>query len=105
MLNCLDRFKLLLLSVKMILTTEEAEKEYGAENIKIYKSTFVPMYYALMDADNKVKCSMKLVCLGPEEKVHNELLFDYVLKNQNINLILKSEKFVPMYYALKDADN
>ncbi|XP_045201495.2 glutathione reductase, mitochondrial-like [Mercenaria mercenaria] len=49
------------------LTQEEAEKKYGADKIKIYGSTFVPMYYAM--TENKVRCSMKLVCLKPEEKV------------------------------------
>ncbi|KAL4220178.1 hypothetical protein ACF0H5_020586 [Mactra antiquata] len=50
------------------LTQEEAEKEYGAENIKVYKSVFTPMYYAM--TEHKVKCSMKLICLKPEnEKV------------------------------------
>lgn len=46
---------------------EEAEQKYGVEKIKNYRSTFVPMYYAM--TENKVKCSMKLVCLLPEEKV------------------------------------
>ena len=46
---------------------EEAETKYGADKIKVYTSTFVPMLYAI--AETKVKCSMKLVCLQPEEKV------------------------------------
>ena len=47
--------------------TAEAEKEYGADKIKIYKSTFTPMYYAM--TEHKAKCSMKLICLLPDEKV------------------------------------
>lgn len=49
------------------VTEEEAKEKYGADKIKIYRSTFVPMYYAM--TENKVKCSMKLICLLPEEKV------------------------------------
>ncbi|KAH3812400.1 glutathione reductase, mitochondrial-like [Dreissena polymorpha] len=49
------------------LTQAEAEKAYGADNLKIYRTTFTPMYYAM--TETKVKCSMKLVCLLPDEKV------------------------------------
>lgn len=49
------------------LTQEEAEQQYGKEKIKVYSTTFVPLYYAL--TETKVKCSMKLVCLLPEERV------------------------------------
>lgn len=46
---------------------EEAAEAYGADKLKIYRSTFTPMYYSM--TENKVKCSMKLICLLPEEKV------------------------------------
>lgn len=49
------------------LTEDEAVKTYGTENIKIYKSVFTPMYYAM--TEEKKKCHMKLVCCGAEEKV------------------------------------
>lgn len=49
------------------LTEEAAAAIYGQENIKIYKSVFVPMFYAL--SEKKTMCHMKLVCLGKEEKV------------------------------------
>lgn len=49
------------------LSQEEAEKQFGKDSIRIYTSTFTPMYYAVTEA--KYKCSMKLVCLLPEEKV------------------------------------
>jgi len=46
---------------------EEAAEEFGADKLKIYRSTFTPMYYSMVE--NKVKCSMKLICLLPDEKV------------------------------------
>lgn len=49
------------------LTQAEAEKEHGADKLKIYRSAFTPMYYAM--TETKVKCTMKLICLLPEEKV------------------------------------
>nr|AXB87811.1 glutathione reductase [Ruditapes philippinarum] len=50
------------------LTQEEAEQKYGAADIKIYSSTFVPMYYAM--TEHKLKCSMKLICFKSQnEKV------------------------------------
>jgi len=49
------------------LTEEEARKKYGDDAIKVYRSSFNPMYYAL--CEKKVKTMMKLVCVGPEEKV------------------------------------
>lgn len=49
------------------LTEEEAVKEYGRASLKVYTSTFNPMYHAV--TTRKVKCYMKLVCLLPDEKV------------------------------------
>ncbi|GMA53249.1 hypothetical protein GCM10025857_46060 [Alicyclobacillus contaminans] len=46
---------------------EEALAEYGKENIKVYRSRFTPMYFALNEY--RQKCEMKLVCLGEEEKI------------------------------------
>lgn len=54
-------------TLKFIHFLEEAKAKYGEDKIKIYKSVFTPMYYAL--TEHKVKCSMKLVCLLPTEKV------------------------------------
>ena len=45
----------------------EAEKEYGAGNVKIYRSTFGNMYFSVLE--RKQQTLMKLVCAGPEEKV------------------------------------
>ncbi|XP_063732362.1 glutathione reductase, mitochondrial isoform X1 [Eleginops maclovinus] len=49
------------------LTEEEAIKLRGKENIKIYKTSFTPMYHAV--TSRKSQCIMKLVCEGKEEKV------------------------------------
>jgi len=49
------------------LSEPEAKKIYGEENVKIYKTSFVAMYYAMLE--EKGPTSYKLVCVGPEEKV------------------------------------
>ena len=49
------------------LTEKEAVEKYGKENLKIYRSTFTPMYFAL--GEYRQKCDMKLVCVGEEEKI------------------------------------
>lgn len=49
------------------LSEEEAIEKYGEDEIKIYRSRFTPMYFALNDY--REKCEMKLVCLGKEEKI------------------------------------
>ncbi len=48
------------------LTEDEARREYG-DDIKIYRSRFNPMRYAL--SEHKVPCTMKLICAGPDERV------------------------------------
>lgn len=49
------------------LTEEKAIAKYGAENIKVYKSSFTPMYTAL--ANNRQPSTMNLVTLGENEKI------------------------------------
>ncbi|XP_054059656.1 glutathione reductase, mitochondrial isoform X2 [Rissa tridactyla] len=49
------------------LTEEEAVATHGKENVKIYSTSFTPLYHAV--TQRKVKCVMKLVCAGKEEKV------------------------------------
>uniref|UniRef100_G1N073 glutathione-disulfide reductase n=1 Tax=Meleagris gallopavo TaxID=9103 RepID=G1N073_MELGA len=49
------------------LTEDEAISMYGKDNVKIYSTSFTPMYHAV--TQRKVKCVMKLVCAGKEEKV------------------------------------
>ena len=49
------------------MSQEEAEMQFGKDQVKVYQSTFTPMYYAI--TETKYKCSMKLVCQLPTEKV------------------------------------
>ena len=49
------------------VTEEQAVAQYGAENVKVYKSNFTPMYSAV--TQHRQPCRMKLVCAGKEEKV------------------------------------
>ncbi|WP_159723282.1 glutathione-disulfide reductase [Enterococcus sp. CSURQ0835] len=49
------------------LTEDAAIKRYGSEEIKVYRSRFTPMYFAL--SEYRQKCELKLICLGKEEKI------------------------------------
>ena len=49
------------------LTEKKAINKYGQENLKIYRSTFTPMYFAL--GEYRQKCDLKLICVGAEEKI------------------------------------
>ncbi|XP_033369582.1 glutathione reductase, mitochondrial isoform X2 [Parus major] len=49
------------------LTEEEAVAVHGKDNVKTYNTSFIPLYHAV--TQRKVKCVMKLVCTGKEEKV------------------------------------
>jgi glutathione reductase (NADPH) len=51
------------------LTEPQAVEKYGRENLKIYKTSFTAMYYAMMEPEEKGPTSYKLICAGPEEKV------------------------------------
>lgn len=46
---------------------EEAVAVHGKDKVKIYNTSFTPLYHAV--TQRKVKCVMKLVCAGKEEKV------------------------------------
>ena len=52
--------------------TEAAEQEFGRERLKIYRSSFVPLYHAM--TQRKVKSHVKLICLLPDEKVSASVL-------------------------------
>ena len=45
----------------------EAVAEYGEDQVKVYRSQFTAMYSAL--TQHRQPTRMKLVCIGPEEKV------------------------------------
>lgn len=51
------------------LSEPDARAKYGDDNVKVYRTSFVAMYYALMEPDQKGPTSYKLVCAGPDEKV------------------------------------
>ncbi|KAL8798431.1 MAG: hypothetical protein Q9200_007775 [Gallowayella weberi] len=51
------------------LTEQEARDRFGDDNVKIYRTDFTAMYYAMMPAEAKAPTAYKLVCTGPEEKV------------------------------------
>ncbi len=49
------------------LTETEARERYSHDELKIYKSEFVPMYHAL--TERRPKSAMKLIVLGDDERV------------------------------------
>ena len=49
------------------LTEPQAIAQYGAENVKVYKSSFTAMYTAV--TQHRQACRMKLVCVGQNEKI------------------------------------
>ncbi|KAJ8611965.1 hypothetical protein CTAYLR_004341 [Chrysophaeum taylorii] len=53
------------------LTEAQARDRYGDDDVAVYKSTFVNLWYGPMPIEpaDKPKTAMKLVCVGPEEKV------------------------------------
>jgi len=48
------------------ISEEQARKEHG-DAVKVYTSSFTPMYHAL--TEHKTQTAMKLVCVGAQEKV------------------------------------
>ena len=50
------------------LTEAAARDQYGDATVKVYASSFVPMYYA-MTPYYKPRCDMKIVTVGPEQRV------------------------------------
>ncbi|ERE90829.1 glutathione reductase [Cricetulus griseus] len=64
------------------LTEDEAVHKYGKESVKIYSTTFTPMYHAV--TTRKTKCVMKMVCANKEEKWGSSLgLTQEPLRNSN----------------------
>lgn len=53
------------------LTEQQSIEKYGEENVKIYRSKFANLYYGpwQVEADDKPKTAMKLICAGKEELV------------------------------------
>ncbi|KAI9206528.1 uncharacterized protein BJ171DRAFT_498090 [Polychytrium aggregatum] len=51
------------------LTEAEARKQYGDDQIKIYRTKFINMYFTVFEQSQKQFTAYKLVCAGPEERV------------------------------------
>lgn len=53
------------------LTEDQAIAKYGKANIKVYRSKFANLYYGpwQVEAEDKPKTAMKLICAGEEELV------------------------------------
>ena len=49
------------------LSEPQAREQYPDQEVRVYTSDFVPMYYAL--TERKVRASMKLITVGEEERV------------------------------------
>jgi glutathione reductase (NADPH) len=49
------------------LSEEAARADYGSDAVTVFKSSFVPMYYAPLT--RKPRCDMKLVTVGPDRRV------------------------------------
>jgi glutathione reductase (NADPH) len=49
------------------ITEPEARARYGHDAVKVFRSSFVPLYHAVTDA--KPRTEMKLVTLGPEQRI------------------------------------
>lgn len=49
------------------LTQDEAEKKYGRDNIKIYRTSFTATYYTIME--DKRPSKYKLICQGEDGKI------------------------------------
>lgn len=51
------------------LTEPQAVEKYGRDNLKVYNTSFVAMYYSMMEPEDKGPTKYKVICEGPEERV------------------------------------
>lgn len=81
------------------LSEEQAKQKYGQDKIKTYTSTFVNLYYGVLDY--KQQTSYKIVVTGPDEKVVGLHLFgrgsDEILQGFGVAIRMGATK--------KDFDN
>lgn len=49
------------------LSEQDAIKQFGEDNVKVYKSSFTPMFSAV--TSHREPCLMKLICTGDNEKI------------------------------------
>ncbi|KAJ8309670.1 hypothetical protein KUTeg_011535, partial [Tegillarca granosa] len=74
------------------LNQDEAEVKYGKDKIKIYSTTFTPLYHALTEI--KHKCHMKLICVLPEEK---GLSFEFTIHGSTGSLNTHGPRIVGLH--------
>lgn len=76
------------------LSEVDAIEKYGKDNLKIYRSRFTPMYYAMVEQKSPV--SYKIICAGPEEKVVGlHLVGDYsseILQGFSVAIMMGATK-------------
>jgi glutathione reductase (NADPH) len=51
------------------LSEPEAIAKFGKENLKVYKTQFSAMYYAMLDSSHKSPTAYKVICEGKNERV------------------------------------
>ncbi|KAH0543814.1 GTP-binding protein gtr1 [Glutinoglossum americanum] len=51
------------------LSEPRAREKYGDDKIKVYKSEFTALYYAMMGPEERGPTSYKLICVGEEERI------------------------------------
>lgn len=49
------------------LSEDQAVKQFGLDNVKVYETRFTPMHYAF--TQRKPTCTMKLIVTGPDERI------------------------------------
>ena len=51
------------------MTEPEAREKFGDEKVKVYNTTFMDLYFTMLDEGEKSPSTFKVVCVGPEERV------------------------------------
>ncbi|KAI8067551.1 hypothetical protein BC940DRAFT_274111 [Gongronella butleri] len=78
------------------LSEEEAVAKYGQGNVKIYKSKFVNMYFAMFEQNQKQFTEYKIIVTGPEELVVGLHLFglasDEILQGFGVAMRMGAKK-------------
>ena len=62
-------------SLHLCYLAEEAISKHGVENVKVYQTSFTGLFHAM--TEHKTNTTMKLICLGKEEKVGPILSYYY----------------------------
>ncbi|EEB06124.1 glutathione reductase [Schizosaccharomyces japonicus yFS275] len=51
------------------LSEQQAIEKYGENQVKVYRTRFFGLNYAMVDPEDKIPTAYKIVCVGPLEKV------------------------------------